>query len=156
VDSISICFSKGLGAPVGSLLCGSTDFIAEARRFRKMLGGGMRQVGILAAACLYSLDHHVERLEEDHENAKRLAIELAHMDGIQIEPEHVVTNIVIFDVAGTGVDADSFADKLAAEGVLMIPFSPTTVRAVTHMDLNAADIDRALKIIAHFLKSLAR
>jgi threonine aldolase len=156
VDSVSICFSKGLGAPVGSLLCGSTDFIAEARRFRKMLGGGMRQVGILAAACLYSLDHHVERLEEDHENAKRLAIELAHMDGIQIEPEHVVTNIVIFDVAGTGVDADSFADKLAAEGVLMIPFSPTTVRAVTHMDLSAADIDRALEIIAHFLKSLAR
>ncbi|MGD9272161.1 MAG: beta-eliminating lyase-related protein, partial [Syntrophobacterales bacterium] len=156
VDSVSICFSKGLGAPVGSVLCGSVDFIAEARRFRKMFGGGMRQVGILAAACLYALDHHVERLEEDHENARRLAFELANMDGIQIEPEQVVTNIAIFDVAGTGVDADTFADKLAADGVLMIPFGPTTVRAVTHMDVNAADIDRALEIIAHFLKSLAR
>jgi threonine aldolase len=75
---------------VGSVLCGSADFIAEARRFRKMFGGGMRQVGILAAACLYALDHHVERLEEDHENARRLAFELAHLDGIQIEPEQAV------------------------------------------------------------------
>jgi threonine aldolase len=132
VDSVSICFSKGLGAPVGSVLCGSADFIAEARRFRKMFGGGMRQVGILAAACLYALDHHVERLEEDHENARRLA------------------------VAGTGLDADSFSDKLATEGVLTIPFGPTTVRAVTHMDVRAVDIDRALEIIAHFLKSSAR
>lgn len=156
VDSVSICFSKGLGAPVGSVLCGSADFIAEARRFRKMFGGGMRQVGILAAACLYALDHHVERLEEDHENARRLAFELAHMDRIQIEPEQVVTNIVIFDVAGTGLDADSFADKLATEGVLMIPFGPTTVRAVTHMDVSAADIDRALEIIARFLKASSR
>ncbi|MEJ2235220.1 MAG: low-specificity L-threonine aldolase [Syntrophobacterales bacterium] len=156
VDSVSICFSKGLGAPVGSVLCGSTDFIAKARRFRKMFGGGMRQVGILAAACLYALDHHVERLAEDHENARRFAFELAHMDGLQVEPDQVVTNIVIFDVAGTGLDADSFADKLATEGVLMIPFGPTTVRAVTHMDVSAADIDRALEIIAHFLKSSAR
>jgi threonine aldolase len=156
MDSVSICFSKGLGAPVGSILCGSADFIAEARRFRKMFGGGMRQVGILAAACLYALDHHVERLEEDHENARKLAFELTHMDGIQVEPEQVVTNIVIFDVAGTGLDADSFADKLATEGVLMIPFGPTTVRAVTHMDVSAADIDRALEIIARFLKSSPR
>jgi threonine aldolase len=121
-----------------------------------MFGGGMRQVGILAAACLYALDHHVERLEEDHENARRLAFELAHLDGIQIEPEQAVTNIVIFDVAGTGLDADSFVDKLATEGVLMIPFGPTTVRAVTHMDVSAADIDRALEIIARFLKSSSR
>lgn len=116
----------------------------------------MRQVGILAAACLYALDHHVERLEEDHENARRLAFELSQMNGLQIEPEQVVTNIVIFDVAGTGLDADSFSDKLATEGVLMIPFGPTTVRAVTHMDVSAADIDRALETIAHFLKSSAR
>jgi threonine aldolase len=154
VDSVSICFSKGLGAPVGSVLCGSAEFIAEARRFRKMFGGGMRQVGILAAACLYALDHHVERLEEDHENARRLALELAHMDEIQIKPEQVVTNIVIFDVAGTGLDADSFADDLATEGVLMIPFGPTTVRAVTHMDVSAADIDKALEIIHRFLKKV--
>jgi threonine aldolase len=154
VDSVSICFSKGLGAPVGSVLCGSADFIAEARRFRKMFGGGMRQVGILAAACLYALDHHVERLEEDHENARRLAFELAQMDGIQIEPEQVITNIVIFDVAGTGLDADSFSDKLAIEGVLTIPFGPTTVRAVTHMDVSAADIDRALEIFHRFIKKV--
>jgi len=116
----------------------------------------MRQVGILAAACLYALDHHVERLEEDHENARRLAFELAHMDRIQIEPEQVVTNIVIFDVAGTGLNADSFTDKLATEGVLMIPFGPTSVRAVTHMDVTTSDIDKALEIIARFLKSSAR
>ncbi len=154
VDSVSICFSKGLGAPVGSVLCGSADFIAAARRFRKMFGGGMRQVGILAAACLYALEHHVERLAEDHEHARRLASELAQMDGIQIEPEQVVTNIVIFDVVGTGLDAHSFVDKLTAEGVLMIPFGPTTVRAVTHMDVSAADIDKALAIIHSFLRKV--
>jgi threonine aldolase len=144
-----------LADPRGKAVFGPAYAQMEAEA-RKMFGGGMRQVGILAAACLYALDHHVERLEEDHENARRLAFELSQMNGLQIEPEQVVTNIVIFDVAGTGLDADSFSDKLATEGVLMIPFGPTTVRAVTHMDVSAADIDRALEIIAHFLKSSAR
>jgi len=152
VDSVSICFSKALGAPVGSVLCGPADFIDEARRYRKMLGGGMRQVGILAAACLYAIDNHVDRLVEDHDNARKLALGLAQISGIQINPQSVVTNIVLFDVAGTGVAADLLAERLKAEGVLTIPFGPTTIRAVTHMDVSAAEIDKALEIIARFLK----
>jgi threonine aldolase len=152
VDTVSICFSKALGAPVGSVLCGPADFIEEARRYRKMLGGGMRQVGILAAACLYAMDNHVDRLVEDHDNARKLALGLAQIPGIQINPHSVATNIVLFDVAGTGVGADLLAERLKAEGVLTIPFGPTTIRAVTHMDVSAAEIDKALEIIERFLK----
>lgn len=153
-DSVCVAFSKGLGAPAGSVLCGSAPFIEKAMRFRKMLGGGMRQVGILAAACLYALDNNVERLEVDHQNAKRLAHGLAEMDGINIDPEDVVTNIVLFDVGSTPVNADTFAEKLAPLGVLLIPFGPTTLRAVTHLDVTTADIDAALEIIQQFLKKL--
>ena len=153
-DSVSICFSKGLGAPVGSVLCGSTDFINEARRYRKMLGGGMRQVGILAAACLYAIDNHIERLANDHDNAKKLAFELAHMKGIQIDPQSVVSNIVLFDVGDTGVSADALVERLDAEGVLTIPFGPTTIRAVTHMDVDANDIEKALETIRRVLKEV--
>ena len=152
VDSLSICFSKALGAPVGSVLCGPADFIEKARRYRKMLGGGMRQVGIVAAACLYALDNHLDRLAEDHEKARRLALGLAQIPGIQIEPQLVVTNIVLFDVSGTGIDADVVAARLEAEGVSTIPFGPTTIRAVAHMDVSAADIDKALLIISRVLK----
>jgi len=152
VDTVSICFSKALGAPVGSVLCGPADFIDEARRYRKMLGGGMRQVGILAAACLYAIDNHVDRLVEDHDNARKLALGLAQIPGIQINPHSVATNIVLFDVAGTGVGADLLAERLKAEGVLTIPFGPTTIRAVTHMDVSATEIDKALEIIERFLK----
>ncbi|MEJ2428429.1 MAG: low-specificity L-threonine aldolase [Deltaproteobacteria bacterium] len=153
-DSVCVAFSKGLGAPAGSVLCGSAPFIEKAIRFRKMLGGGMRQVGILAAACLYGLDNNVERLEVDHQNAKRLAHGLAGMDGIRIDPEQVVTNIVLFDVGSTSMDADTFAERLAPAGVLLIPFGPTTLRAVTHLDVTTADIDAALEIIQQFLKKL--
>jgi len=153
VDSVCVAFSKGLGAPAGSALCGKVEFIEKARRFRKMLGGGMRQIGILAAACIYALDHNVERLVDDHQNAQRLARGLAQMPGIQIDPSHVQTNIVIFDVAPTGMDAASFVKRSAKEGVFLMPFGPTTIRAVTHMDATAADIDRALEIIMRFLKS---
>ena len=152
VDSVCICFSKGLGAPVGSALCGSADFVYEAKRFRKMLGGGMRQVGILAAACLYALDHNVGRLKEDHENAKRLANGLANIPGIRLDPERVTTNIVLFEVTGAGVDANTLVERLSAEGVLLIAFGPTTIRAVTHLEVAAADIDEALEIIGRFLK----
>ena len=114
----------------------------------------MRQVGILAAACLYGLDNNVERLEVDHQNAKRLALGLAGMDGIGINPEQVVTNIVLFDVGSTSMDADTFAERLAPAGVLLIPFGPTTLRAVTHLDVTTADIDAALEIIQQFLKKL--
>ena len=153
-DSVCVAFSKGLGAPAGSVLCGSWEFIEKAIRFRKMLGGGMRQVGILAAACIYALDNNVERLEVDHQNAKRLAYGLTEMNGIKIDPEHVVTNIVIFDVGATPLDADTFAERLASMGVLLIPFGPTTLRAVTHLDVTTADIDLALEIIQEFLKNL--
>ncbi len=153
-DSVCIAFSKGLGAPAGSVLCGSAEFIETALRFRKMLGGGMRQVGILAAAALYALEHHVERLEEDHQNAMRLALGLAQMDAIQIDPQQVVSNIVLFDVTGTGLDADTLAVRLATEGVLVIPFSSATVRAVTHLDVTTAKIDKALEIIHRVLKEV--
>jgi threonine aldolase len=153
-DSVCVAFSKGLGAPAGSVLCGSAPFIEHALRFRKMLGGGMRQVGILAAACLYALDNNVDRLEVDHQNAKRLAHGLAGMDGIRIDPEHVVTNIVLFDVGSTSMDADTFAERLAPAGVLLIPFGPTILRAVTHLDVTTADIDAALEIIQQFLKKV--
>jgi threonine aldolase len=153
-DSVCMAFSKGLGAPAGSVLCGSAEFIQKAIRFRKMLGGGMRQVGILAAACLYALDNNVERLEVDHLNAKRLARGLAVIDGIKIDPEQVVTNIVLFDVGSTPMDADTFAERLAPAGVLLIPFGPTTLRAVTHLDVTTAEIDNALEIIQQFLKGV--
>ena len=153
-DSVCVAFSKGLGAPAGSVLCGSAEFIEKAIRFRKMLGGGMRQVGILAAACLYALDNNVERLEVDHQNAKRLARGLAGIRGIKIDPEQVVTNIVLFDVASTPMDADTFAERLAPAGVLLIPFGPTTLRAVTHLDVTTAEIDKALEIIQQFLKTV--
>jgi threonine aldolase len=155
-DSVCVAFSKGLGAPAGSVLCGSAGFVETARRFRKMLGGGMRQVGILAAAGLHALDHHVERLAEDHENAKRLALGLSEMPGIELKPEVVETNIVMFEVVAPDLGADGLVDGLAADGVLMIPFGPATVRAVTHLDVSTADIDRALEIIRRFLKSSAR
>ena len=113
----------------------------------------MRQVGILAAACLYGLDHNVERLEVDHQNAKRLSHGLAGIDGIQIDSQKVVTNIVLFDVGGTPMDATTFSHGLALESVLVIPFGPTTVRAVTHLDVSSKDIDRALEIIGSFVKS---
>lgn len=153
-DSVCVAFSKGLGAPAGSVICGSAEFIEKAIRFRKMLGGGMRQVGILAAACLYGLDNNVERLEVDHQNAKKLAHGLAEIDGIKIDPEQVVTNIVLFDVGYTPMDADTFAERLAPAGVLLIPFGPTTLRAVTHLDVTTAEIDKALEVIDQFLKKV--
>lgn len=153
-DSVCVAFSKGLGAPAGSVICGSAPFIEKAIRFRKMLGGGMRQVGILAAACLYALDNNVERLEVDHQNAKKLAHGLAGINGIIIDPEQVVTNIVLFDVGSTPMDADTFAERLAPAGVLLIPFGPATLRAVTHLDVTTADIDIALEIIQRFLEKV--
>jgi threonine aldolase len=147
-DSVGICLSKGLGAPVGSVLCGSHPFVSEARRIRKMLGGGMRQVGILAAAGIHALHHHVDRLVEDHDNARRLARGLALMPGIRLDPDQVVTNIVIFDVAETGLGARQVVERLASAGVLVIAFGPTTVRAVTHLDVSVTAIDRALEIMA--------
>jgi threonine aldolase len=144
-DSVSVCLSKGLGAPVGSLVTGSKTFIDRVHRFRKMFGGGMRQAGILAAAGIYAIDHHFKRLAEDHENAKRLVLGLKEMKGISIEQEPVETNIIIFDVSGTGKTPVQVRDAMKKEGVLMNAVSPTQIRLLTHLDVTRKDIDTALK-----------
>lgn len=146
VDSVSMCFSKGLGAPVGSVIAGSASFIERCRRFRKMFGGGMRQAGILAAACIYALDHNVERLAEDHANAKWFAESIAGLRGIRLNPSEVETNIVIFEVEAALGPAADFADKLRARDVWMMATGPTKVRAVTHLDVSRAQIDRAIDV----------
>ena len=117
-DSVSVCISKGLGAPMGSLVAGSKTFIDRVHRFRKMFGGGMRQAGIMAAAGIYAFEHHVERLKEDHRNAKRLAMGLSEMKGVSINPEQVETNIVIFDISQTGRTASQMVEAMKREKVL--------------------------------------
>ena len=150
-DSVSVCLSKGLGAPVGSLVAGTKPFIERVHRFRKMFGGGMRQVGILAAAGIYALDHHIERLKEDHRNAKRLALGLTEIEGVSIEPEHVETNIVIFDIAERGMTAAQVRDEMKKKGVLIHPFGKTLIRLVTHLDVSKEDIEVALKTFRRVL-----
>jgi threonine aldolase len=152
-DSVSVCLSKGLGAPIGSLVSGSESFIHRVHRFRKMFGGGMRQVGIIAAAGIYALDHHFERLKEDHQNAKRLAVGLKEFKGVSIEPKYVETNIVIFDVANTGMTGSQVAEAMKKEGVLIHAFGRTQIRLVTHLDVSSEDIERVLKA---FEKALAK
>lgn len=144
-DSVSVCLSKGLGAPIGSLVAGSRAFIDRVHRFRKMFGGGMRQVGIIASAGLYALDHHIERLKEDHRNAKRLAVGLKELKGVSIDPRHVETNIVIFGVAETGQTALQVAESMKGHNVLIHPFGKSQIRLVTHLDVSADDMETALK-----------
>ena len=146
-DSVMFCFSKGLGAPVGSILVGDKKFIEKAHRYRKMLGGGMRQVGILAAAALYALDHNIERLAEDHVNAKKLAAAISRVPHFNVNPDHVETNIVVFDVEDAGLIAEEVVKKLAEENVLVVPFGRTLVRAVTSLAVNADDIQKTIDIL---------
>lgn len=150
-DSAWIDLTKGLGGPVGAVLAGSADFIHEAWRWKQRLGGAMRQAGILAAAGLYALDHHVERLAEDHAHARRLAEGLAAMPGVGIDPASVETNIVFVDIAGTGWRADALVAAAAARQVACGAFGPATVRFVTHLDVTRADIDAALVVIGEIL-----
>ena len=140
-DSVSVCFSKGLGAPVGSALCGSRDFIARAHRIRKMLGGGMRQAGMLAAAVLHALDHHVDRLADDHANARRLADGLRGLPGVNVVPPQ--TNIVFVDLAPE--KADGVVARLKAAGVRCTGLY--RLRFVTHLDVGRDDIDRAVAVL---------
>ena len=140
-DSVSACFSKGLGAPVGSVLAGSQAFIHKALRYRKMLGGGMRQVGVLCAAALYALDHHVARLADDHAHALRFARGLRDLPNITIDLASVQTNIVVFGVSPGG--AADFSRRAAAHNVRINAISPDRLRAVTHLDVTARDIDAA-------------
>jgi threonine aldolase len=145
-DSVMFTLSKGLGAPVGSMLLGKRDFIEEARIWRKRLGGGMRQVGILAAAGHIGLEEGPKSLHEDHANAKKLAEGLAETDGLTIDVDKVPTNIVIFDVSATGKPSDEIVERLRSDAILAIGFG-TQIRMVTHLDIAAADIDRTLQVM---------
>lgn len=151
-DSVTFCLSKGLGAPVGSLLVGSKEFIEEARLARKMLGGGMRQVGILAAAGLVALEESPKRLHLDHENARFLALGLAEIPGIKIDPMKVVTNILFLDVSGTGLSSFEISKRLAAQGVLANGVTPGIIRMVTHYDVDRAGCARALEVLRDVLR----
>jgi len=144
VDSVMFCLSKGLGAPVGSMIAGSREFIERARVYRKMFGGGMRQVGVVAAAGLLALEHSPSRLHEDHANAQLLAGGIAQIPGLQIDPASVKTNIVIFGCSGTGMNAVELCDALHERGVWAQDTAFYSVRMVTHWNVNRAGIERAL------------
>lgn len=151
-DSVMVTLSKGLGAPAGSILLGTKDFITESRIWRKRLGGGMRQVGILAAAGLIALEDRPARLLDDHANARRLADGLAEITGIAIDVDKVPTNIVIFDIAGTGKTSAEIVDALERQGVLAIGFG-TLIRMVTHLDISSSDIDSTIGALSHALRT---
>jgi threonine aldolase len=139
-DTAWIDFTKGLGAPVGAVLAGSRELIDEAWRYKQMMGGAMRQAGIVAAGCLHALDHHVDRLAEDHANARVLAEGLAELPGVTLDPANVETNIVVFEID----DAPEFVERLLERGVAMSQFGTRTVRAVTHLDVSRADVEAAI------------
>jgi threonine aldolase len=146
-DSVSVCFSKGLGAPVGSALAGPREFVAKARRVRKLFGGGMRQAGVLAAAALYALEHHVERLAEDHRNAQVIAQAVADTPGLRLDPPEVETNLVWFFVDAALGTAKQVAAALKERGVLIHTAGPQKLRACTHLDVSAAQAERAAETI---------
>jgi threonine aldolase len=151
-ETVSVCLSKGLGAPAGSLLAMNDPAMLErARRFRRMYGGAMRQAGILAAAGIYALEHHVERLKDDHENAKRLARKLQQLPGVSLNPQHVDTNIVIFDVVDSRLSPSTFVAALKQQGVLVNAIGGNSFRAVTHLDVSTKHIDAAAEIFAKVL-----
>jgi threonine aldolase len=142
-DSVSVAFSKGLGAPVGSAVAGTRDFVARARRVRKLYGGAWRQAGVLAAAALYALDHHLPKLADDHRNARVLAEAVADTPGLRLDPPAVETNLVWFEVDPALTPAPRLAAALKERGVLVHPAGPTTLRACTHLDVSAADVEFA-------------
>lgn len=152
-DSITFCLSKGLSAPVGAVLCGTKAFIALARRYRKMLGGGMRQAGVLAAAGIVALTSMVDRLKEDHANARALAEGIAALPGLSIDLSGVQSNIVIFDVSGTGMNADQFVDALGGRDVLVSSVGPMAVRFVCHRHVNSGDVKAALAVMKDMLEA---
>ncbi|MBM4006978.1 MAG: aminotransferase class I/II-fold pyridoxal phosphate-dependent enzyme [Planctomycetes bacterium] len=148
-DTVSVCFSKGLGCPVGSALAGPADVIDRARRFRKMFGGGMRQSGLLAAAALHALDHHVDRIAEDHRHAIRLATGASTCRGISlaIAPDHTPTNMVFLHIDPTICTAQELSDRIARQGVHALALDPQRLRLVTHLDITTAGIDHAVEAI---------
>jgi threonine aldolase len=144
-DTAWVDFTKGLGAPVGAAIAGSREFVAEAWRFKQQMGGAMRQAGIIAAGGVFALRHHVKRLADDHVNARRLAEGLAALPGIALDPATVETNIVIFELTGA-LDAAGAVARLLDGGVRMGAMAPRLVRAVTHLDVSAAQVERALAV----------
>lgn len=151
-DTVSVCFSKGLGAPVGSALAGPRDLIAKAHRHRKLFGGGMRQAGVLAAAALYALENHIDRLREDHAHAQRLAEAVRSIAGLELRPEQVDTNLLVIHIDPRLGAAGEFTARLKEKGLLTIPFGPRQLRAVTHLDVNSLDIDLAGEILRQAAK----
>ncbi len=147
VDSIMFCLSKGLSCPVGSLVCGTTDFIERARRTRKMVGGGMRQAGVLAAAGIVALEQMIDRLQEDHDNAQILAQGIAQIQGLSLDPSTVQTNIVFFDLVSRRITTDQFVQALHDAGVWVLALGPGRVRAVTHYGIEKAHVQDALQVI---------
>jgi threonine aldolase len=150
-DSVSFCLSKGLAAPVGSVVCGRREFIAEARRARKLLGGGMRQAGVLAAAGIVALTEMVDRLADDHATARKLAEGLADMPGLSIDPAQIKTNIVYFGVKRDDMTAEQLVKRLDDQGVRMLPVGVHRIRAVTHYHISGEDVDAALGVFAGVL-----
>lgn len=144
-DTVTVCLSKGLGAPVGSVIASTAERISEARRIRKVLGAGMRQVGILAAAGIYALEHHVDRLAEDHRRARRLAEAVADLSGFHVDLDTVQTNIVVIQLTRQEWTVPDVVDALKKNGVLVVPFGPDRIRAVTHLWITDGDIDRAIQ-----------
>jgi threonine aldolase len=152
-DSVCLCLSKGLGAPVGSVLAGSHDLMREARRYKHLFGGAMRQAGIIAAGGVYALDHHVARLAEDHANAQLLAEGLASMRGLVVKPEEVETNIVFFELSSeTNMTAPALVERLQKAGVRMGALGRTRIRAVTHLDVSRQDIETTLDVMSTLLQ----
>lgn len=153
-DSVSFCLSKGLSSPVGSVVCGSSQFIAEARRNRKILGGGMRQSGIIAAAGITALEQMVDRLAQDHENARRLAEGIARIPGLSIELKKIQTNIVYFDIADERLTAGKLVRQLSDKGIKILQVGPGRLRAVTHYGISAEDITLALAALNEIMAKL--
>ena len=150
-DSVSVCLSKGLGAPVGSVLCGSGEFVERSHRYRKIFGGGMRQAGIIAAGGLYAIRHNVPDLAKDHEKAQRLAVALAQLSAVSINPDHVHTNIIMFSVEsglGTGLEVES---RLRAAGLSCFALMANQIRLVTHSNLTDEDIDQSIQVFQKVL-----
>jgi threonine aldolase len=146
-DSVSVCFSKGLGAPVGSALAGTKDFIAKGRRTRKLFGGGMRQAGILAAAALYAMDHHIDRMAEDHSNAQLIAQAVMETPGLRLAPPEVETNLIWIDVDQTLGTAKEVSAKLREHGVWIYALGPQRLRACTHLDVSREQAERTAEVI---------
>lgn len=154
VDNLMFCLSKGLSCPIGSIVVGTDEFIEKARKNRKILGGGMRQAGIIAAPGIVALEKMIDRLEEDHKNARALAEGLAQINGISIELENVQTNIVHFDVSGLRVTSDQFASRLRERGVLSLPRDKKRLRMVTHRGIEKENVDKTLNIVDSIVKKL--